>query len=240
MYKLSIRLSIVILTFVIGISSVAGWLYYQESQRVEIQLPNHRWEPIFFNGVSQTNQDGVTEVEGGINHATKLAGLKELRKTSLSKDDIEVRVWRGFGLSRLEAVILRRIDGIRSGFHIKLNDYDEPEKADVRKLYRPKSGWDSFWNQITDKGILTLRDPSEMNCEDDGTTDGTSYVVEINQNKIYRTYQMRDGGKCNGVRQMEEIAEIIGLEFDSGQEQCKTTEWFACMTFRKTLNQTNQ
>jgi hypothetical protein len=103
----------------------------------------------------------------------------------------------------------------------------------------PKSGWEFFWKQIIDNGILTLRDPSEINCEDSGL-DGMSYVVEINQNKIYRTYKMRAAGKCDGVQQMDKIGEIIGLEFDSGLEQCKTTEWFACMTFLKTHNRTNQ
>ena len=232
MSQLTTRFLIVFLTFVIGIFSAAGWFYYQESQKVEIQLPDHRWETIFFNGVPQTNQDGITEVRGGISHATKLAGLDEIRKTSLSKDDLEVRVWRGFGLSPLEAVSLKRVDGIWSGFHIKLNEYNESEKAKMQRLYRPKSGWESFWRQITEKGILTLRDPSEINCED-SRIDGTSYVVEINQNKIYRTYRMSEGGKCDGVQQMEDIDDLIGEEFDSGQEQCNTNEWFACAKLRK-------
>lgn len=236
MNKFSIRFLIILLTFIIGISCAAGWFYYEESQRVEIQLPNHRWEPIFFNGVSR---DGISELKGGINQATKLAGLKELRKTSLKDDDIEVRVWRGFGLSPLEAVILTRTNNHWFAQHLKTDNYYDYEQVKLKQLNKPKSGWESFWKQVTDKGILTLRDPSEINCEDDGI-DGMSYVVEINQNKIYRTYQMRSGGKCNGVQQMEKIGEIIGLEFDSGQEQCKTTEWFACMTFLKTHNQTNQ
>jgi hypothetical protein len=158
---------------------------------------------------------------------------------SLKDNDIEVRVWRGFGLSPLEAVILSRTNNQWSAQHIKTDNYYDYEKVELKQLNSPKSGWESFWKQIADRGILTLRDPSEINCEDDGL-DGTSYVVEINQNKIYRTYQMRDGGKCNGVRQIEEIAEIIGLEFDSGQEQCKTTEWFACMTLIKKRNASNQ
>jgi hypothetical protein len=239
MNKFSIRFLIIILTFIIGISSAAGWFYYQESQRVEIQLPNHRWEPIFFNGVNRVSQDGTSEVKGGINQATNLAGLKELRKTSLKDDDIEVRVWRGFGLSPLEAVILSRTGNQWSVQHLKTDNYYDFERVELKQLKPPKSGWEFFWKQIIDNGILTLRDPSETNCEDSGL-DGMSYVVEINQNKIYRTYQMRSGGKCNGIQQMEKIGEIIGLEFDSGQEQCKTTEWFACMTFLKTRNQTNQ
>lgn len=236
MNKFSIRFLIIIVTFIIGISSAAGWFYYQESQKVEIQLPNSLWEPIFFNGVSR---DGISEATGGINQATKLAGLKELRKTSFKKGDMEIRVWRGFGLSPLEAVVLNRNNNQWSAQHLKTDNYYDYEKVELKQLNPPKSGWESFWKQVTDKGILTLRDPSEINCKDSDFVDGTGYVVEINQNKIYRTYKMHSGGECDSVRQMNQIGEIIGLEFDSGQEECKHYEWFACMTLFKKRNQTN-
>jgi hypothetical protein len=32
---------------------------------------------------------------------------------------------------------------------------------------------------------------------------------------------------------METIDDLIGEEFDSGQEECKTAEWFACAKLRK-------
>jgi hypothetical protein len=221
MYKHPIRLLIAILTFVLGISVVVGWFYYQETQKIKIELPNARWESIFFKLINKT---------------TELGGLDELRKTSLEKDNIEVRVWRGFGLGDLEGVVLKRIDGQWSALHVKANHYTEPQRVKVKKLDSPKSGWDSFWNNIEKKGILTLRDPSEKNCEDDGI-DGTSYVIEINQKKTYRTYRMREEGKCDGVRQMEQIDDIIGEEFDSGLEECKTAEWFACTKFRKSYRE---
>ncbi len=215
-YKRSTRLLIAILTFVLGISAVVVWFYYQESQRVKLELPGGRWEQIFFKLINRT---------------TELGGIKELRNTSLKRDDIEVRVWRGFGLGDLEGVVFQRTSGHWLAFHIKADDYTEPQKVGVKKLNSPKSGWNSFWNSVEEKGILTLRDPSENNCEVGGL-DGTGYVVEINQNKIYRTY-MFSSGKCDGVQQMEEIADIIGEEFDSGKDQCKTTEWFACTKLRK-------
>ncbi len=107
----------------------------------------------------------------------------------------------------------------------------------MKQLNPPKSGWQSFWKNIVDKGILTLPDASEIGCEM-YIGDAISYVVEINQDKTYRTYRYSDGNeKCREAKQMEDIGEIIGLEFDSGIEKCKTTEWFACMTLRKTHNQ---
>ncbi len=217
MSKHSTRILIAVLTFVLGISFAAGWFYYQESQRVKIELPNSRWEPLFFRLINRT---------------TELGELKELRKTKLNADDIEVRVWRGFGLGELEGVILKRTNNQWKAFHVKANDYFEPQQAEVKELNPPKSGWDSLWKNVTEQGLLTLRDPSEINCEDSGI-DGTGYVIEINQNKIYRTYKMREDGKCPGVRQMETIDDLIGEEFDSGQEECKRAEWFACAKLRK-------
>ena len=221
MYKHPARLLIAILTFILGISVVASWLYYRESQKVKIELPNHRWEQIFFKLIDRT---------------TELGELNSLRKTALTGDDIEVRVWRGFGLGDFEGVIFKRINNQWQAFHVKADNCCEPQKVEVEELNPPKSGWNSFWEKATEQGLLTLRDPSEKNCEDSGL-DGTSYVIEINQNKIYRTYQMREGGKCDGVRQMEAMDDLIGEEFNSGQEQCKTTEWFACAKLRKTYRQ---
>ncbi len=217
MQKKPFRILISILTFFLGISVAGGWLYYQESQTVRIELPNDRWEPIFFTLINRTGE---------------LSGLTDLRETKLNRDNIEVRIWRGFGVDDLEGVILKRHNHQWRAFHIKADDYFHPQQVEAKELSDPRSGWDLFWNNVTHLGLLTLRDPSETNCEDSGL-DGTNYVVEINQNKIYRTYRMREGGKCTGVEQMEAIDDIIGEEFDSEREECKTNEWFACAKLRK-------
>ena len=83
MYKLSTRFLVVILTFVIGIFAVSGWFYYQESQPIQIILPNSSWEPIAF---------GRAKHKAGINQATEMAGIKELRKMVLPEGDVEIRI----------------------------------------------------------------------------------------------------------------------------------------------------
>ena len=223
MCKNSVRLLVLILTFAVGLSAVGGWFYYQESQRIKIELPNDRWEPLYFKLINKT---------------TELAEFEELRKTNLEKNDIEIRVWRGFGLGSLEAVILKKTNDQWTAFHLKADHYAEPQQVDATELNQPKSGWNAFWNNIVQKGILTLRDQSESGCEPE-SLDGTSYVVEINQNKNYRTYKINEK-KCEGIQQMEEIADIIGEEFDSGQELCQTTEWFACTKFLKLSRQNSK
>jgi hypothetical protein len=230
MNRFSSRVLIILSTFVIGISCVAGWLYYQESQKTKIILPNSRWESIFFNGVENHNF-------GSINQTTKLGGLTELRKTIVRKGDIEVRIWRGFGLDPLEAVILKRENGQWSAQHL-----DTLREVEIENLKPPKSGWESFWQQLVDKEILTLRDSSEINCGEGGI-DGIGYVVEINQDKIYRTYMLSPSyseGKCREVNQIEDISNFIGEEFDSGNQECKRNEWFACTKIRKSYKQMNK
>jgi len=219
MYKFSTRFIVVIITFVIGVCAVGGWLYYRESQKVLIISPVTRWDSLIFKD---------------INKATNLGELTELRKTKVRDGDIEVRFWRGSGFHSLEGVILKRTNNQWSGLHIKTNEYYEPEKAEVKPLNPPKSGWESFWQQLVDKEILTLPQRTEEECIM-GNLDAIGYVVEINDGKVYRTffYPESNANKCREAKQLADIGEFIGLEFDSGQEQCKTTEWFACMTLRK-------
>lgn len=228
MSKFPSRFSTVIVAFVIVIFAVAGWLYYQESQKIQVIVPNARRDALLFDGYGDN---------GGINRITELGGLEKLRETRLAQGDIEIRIWRdGFSL---EGVFLRRIDGLWEGQHVTTNKYNEPEKVQVKRLFAPKSGWTAFWKQLDDKEILTLPQSTESACDATQMIDGIGYVVEINQNKTYRTYFYPDGiGKvCREAKQMNEIGELIGLEFDSGLEECKTTEWFACMTLRKSLLQ---
>jgi hypothetical protein len=144
-------------------------------------------------------------------------------------------VWRGFGLGLLEGVLIKRASGEWSGLHVSetIDQHGDVQAAEVEQLKTPKVGWESFWGKLVDKGILLFPLTPENECETK-YIDGILYVVEINQNGTYRNYQYHEGAdECRESKQMTEIGEIIGLEFDSGQEECKEYEWFACMTSRK-------
>jgi hypothetical protein len=229
MDKFSRRLSIIILAFIIGISTVWGWSYYLDSQKTRIIAPEARWERIYFET---------------INEATNLGELEELRDVALKSDDIEIRVWRGFGATGLEGVILERKDDKWSAAHIEIGhnaNSGTRKLMEFRDLNSPETGWESFWKQLDEKGIMTLPDPTDESCSY-GWIDANSYVVEINYNKIYRTYKYPDGIKGCGdnAKRMEEIGEIIGSEFDSGAEQCKAAEWFGCSEIRRKRRQENR
>jgi hypothetical protein len=157
--------------------------------------------------------------------------MKELRKTDFAKNDLEIRIWRGFGLSDLEGITFNKINNEWSAFHIRANHYIEPTNAKVTKLNTPKSGWETFWNKITGLGILTFPDSFEINCNNTGI-DGMSYVIEYQHNKVYRTYMYSmNFSNCDEAKQVEKIGEIVAEEFDNGEGTCKTTEWIPCARF---------
>ncbi len=207
-----------LITFIIGVSV---WILQDKFEPTQLEIPNASWEKSFFKE---------------IDNVTNLSDLQELRKTNLSKNDLEIRIWRGFGLSNLEGIVIIRTKGNWSAIHIKGDSYIEIKNTTVTKLRVPKSGWDSFWNKINETGILTLPDASQINCDASGF-DGTSYVVEANHLKKYRTYRYYMSSlKCDEAKQLEKIGEIIAEEFDDGKGVCKRAEWIPCARLNRERN----
>jgi hypothetical protein len=78
---------------------------------------------------------------------------------------------------------------------------------------KPKSGWEKLWKEITYLGVLTLPDSSTL-PDEEIVLDGVSYVVEINQNNQYRTYQYGnpEAQKRPQAKQIIEIVQILSDE----------------------------
>jgi hypothetical protein len=199
MNKVTIRLTIALLTFLLGLAATSVWLFKQQPKELRLVIPQASWEPRFFRY---------------INAVAGLTGQSELRKTRLPQGDVEARLWWGFGLSPLEGVTLRRAGGQWSAIHAKADHYYEAEKAERRELRPPRSGWDGLWQRLTGAGILTLPDATEVNCSADGL-DGIAFVVETNANHTYRTYKYGNPmlAKCNEAQRMMEIGDLIYEEF---------------------------
>ena len=219
MNKLSKRVIIAVLVFLFGVAAVAYWLYREEPQKKPDIVSISRFDYIF-------SKDHKL--------ATSMANMSDLREVSLGADEIEVRIWRAYDLSTLEGVFIKRVKGDSSGLHFRFNtdEHGEVQAAEVEQLKTPAVGWSLFFGKLAEKGIFLLPLTPENEC-DTRYIDGIRYIVEINQNYTYRNYQYIQGDGCRESKQMTEIGEIIGLEFDSGQEKCKRYEWFACMTDRK-------
>lgn len=162
-------------------------------------IPKAVWEPLFFEA---------------INERAKASNLAKLRTTVLPDDDIEARVWIGFGLVPLEGFILRRRSGRWEGIHLRSIHPQLARTYYQKPLAAPKSGWEPFWNRLVKLGLLRLPDSSTLKREK-SFHDGTSYVVEINKNGTYRTYLYAnpDEQRWPEAKQILKIANSIYSEF---------------------------
>ena len=70
-------------------------------KKLQLNVPKDIWEPIFFQAIDERAKRGR---------------LRSLRLGALPGDDLEVRVWHGFGLTALQVSYLnvRVVNGLRS------------------------------------------------------------------------------------------------------------------------------
>lgn len=171
----------------------------QDKKMLKLIIPNANWEPIFFEE---------------INERAKVAKLTNLRSTVLPNDDLELRVWIGFGLSPLEGFVIERTSGRWAAVHLRPIHRQLPRYSYQNTLTAPKSGWEQLWHRLVNEGVLTLPDSSELKDEV-RVRDGESYVVEINMSKFYRTYRYGNPHlqKWPEAKGMVRIAEILYEEF---------------------------
>lgn len=160
---------------------------------------DRRWEPIYFEG---------------INERARLAKLPELKTFALGDNDLEVRVWIGFGVIPLEGIVIRRTNGTWTAIHLPSIHGGSDPRDSVKILPPPDSGWTAMWNRVTEEGILTLPDSSQLSGEV-RVLDGESFVVEIKTDGNYRTYLYPnpDQQKWEEAKRMLEIVEILSSEF---------------------------
>ena len=162
-------------------------------------IPQESWEPIFFREIDER---------------ASIAKLPNLRHAALPKDDLETRLWIGFGLTALRGFDLKRSAGHWQATYIQGIRPRLPRSEYEITLRPPKSGWEGLWRRLLDKGLLSLPDARSIGCES-GALDGLSYVVENSVDNTYRTYMYDNPhfAKCKEAKQMIEIANIFDDEF---------------------------
>jgi hypothetical protein len=199
--------AIALLTLLVGVGAAAAWfIKHSPKQEPRVLIPDADWVPILFESTGLASKS--------INERTKEANLRSLRTTLLPDDDLEVRVWTGFGVLGVDGFILRRSSNQWSAIYLNGMAERPPFPNSQIALEAPKSGWEPAWQRLVDAGIVTLPDASALGCDTRGK-DGTSYVVEINMNKSYRTYSYHDPNysKCEEAKKMVKIRELIAHEF---------------------------
>jgi len=95
-------------------------------EQLHVHAPDATWEPIYF-----------TE----INKLVKTAKLSNLRTATLPKDDLEIRVWSGFGIIAPQGFVIKRSAGIWSAVHVT----DPQYKQYLKYSSAPKSGWETLY-----------------------------------------------------------------------------------------------
>src|SRR5215510_3810040 len=102
-----------------------------------------------------------------IEKRARAANLSPLKSKDLSGDDLEFRVWVGFGKKPLEGFVIRRAKGEWEGTFLEsMNATTKPPY--LKQLSSPDSGWEQLWGQVVESGLLALPDSSQLNAGPDG------------------------------------------------------------------------
>jgi len=170
-----------------------------ERKELQLDIPKDVWEPIFFKS---------------INKRANISNLKTLRADALPENDLEVRIWHGFGLTALEGFVLKRAAGQWSAIKLEGIRPGLPQSEYQKILAAPKSGWELCWQRLEEAGISTLPDASAIGCSG-MMNDGMSYVVEFKRRGVYRTYLYDNPSyaKCAEAKRMIKIGNIVSEEF---------------------------
>jgi hypothetical protein len=139
-----------------------------------------------------------------------IAGLSKPSSSNVGNDDVEVRVWYGFGLFPLEGLVISRKQGEWSAIHLKADSHYQPKKVSRNTLKPPKSGWEICWQQLVNAGVLTLPDGI-----DPPDPDAEGYEVQIRNGASYRSYHYvaPEYSELPSAKHMLEIGDIISNEF---------------------------
>src|SRR5687768_11847374 len=135
-------------------------------------VTNRSWKPSFFYDIDKR---------------AKISKLKKLETAKVANDDLEVRIWYGFGLSPIEGLVIKRSSGRWSALHVARVNPKRPHANHDEALNPPRSGWDACWKRLSDTGIFTLPDAPSLG-EEQVAPNALSYVVECYSAGIYRTY----------------------------------------------------
>lgn len=171
-------------------------------------VPNRVSAPA--NTATPTPESGIEAIlQDETDRVATLAGLGKMG-SSLGKDDVEVRVWFGFGLFPLEGFVMSRRDSRWSAFHLKADRHYQPTKASRNELQPPRSGWEVCWQQLVNAGVLTL-----PNGTDGPDPDAQGYLVQVRSAASSRSYHYvaPEHSDLPAAKNMLEIGDIISNEF---------------------------
>lgn len=105
---------------------------------------------------------------------------KSSSKQKLSGEELEIRIWCGFGARPIRGISLQNKKRIFSAIYFD-------ELGESKYLTPPLSGWDVLWNKLNDLNILDLPNDNEVGAVEP-FPDSEVVFVEIFNNQGYRSY----------------------------------------------------
>ncbi len=171
-----------------GLLAAAAFLIVLGCRR-DPPLPQEIWMPAAFAAIDPLTDD---------------VKISRLRETELLHSDIELRVWIGFGMNRLEGLRITRRSNEWSAVYVKEDNHG---RAGSTYETQPSVSWDSLWDTLTRLGLLTLPDQSELKTMVH-VLDGVSYVVEYIVGGDYRAYMYLNPHDQRGP-EAKQIVEIV-------------------------------
>lgn len=152
-----------------------------------------------------------------IDERRKGTDLKSLKQVEVANGSAEIRIWVGFDLSPLRALILRGKGDEWSASYLRGSNESTDLGRDEMPLPPPRNGWPALWEKLNSHQFLNLPDATEIGI-DSKYIDSRIIVVEIKKGTDYRAYHMfgLEAPKeleYAPVRQLRDALELLAKEF---------------------------
>ena len=153
--------------------------------------------------------------------ARKVA-LSTLRTSKLfNDDDFEIRIWVGFDLEPIRALIIEKRKAKWHAFYLKVKDKESGQRKRIVSV-KPHGGWEKLWKSFQEYEIETLR--SEFEIENVDPYEDSGYVfVEVLNRAGYRYYGYLP--PCNPTnsetKKLANILKVIRNEFGIKLTNCE-------------------
>lgn len=176
------------------------------------------------NPTKTTNNSLVQEKEGLLNALDReisQAGLRSLRKSKLESEDLEVRVWIGFGYPPLRGLILKKSNEKWVAEYLPPHRESETKTNSLRKLEAPIGGWTELWKKLETQDIFSNKDDSEVGAVEP-FEDSRMVIIESLIGKNYKTYSYNAPcySKAEEAKKVINILKILEASFEVDLHKC--------------------
>jgi hypothetical protein len=210
------RRAVVLAILAFVLCTATGVFVYNKIKRYRLQTAPAVPVPTAAPSLTEVHKfDWESHFFPALEERTKKVELPSLRTMQLSATDVEVRFWFDTSPDTIGGFVIRRRGDTWSAIELYQERRPWPSAVKLENLGSPRSGWNPFWKQLTDAGVLVLPDSDETKCLAGGL-DGIGYVFEIATEQKYRTYRYHNPqfAECDEAKRVLSIVDLIIDEFN--------------------------